>query len=175
VRIGTTLLGGALALLFAFLFWPTREADRLSTQVSALLGSLREYLRAAPEGQHTERAARRRFGLAAAAADASLARLLGEPGVPEARIEAMMAFLSYARRLRASLAALYAAGHDPSAATEVATRVDSALGNLLQASAERRPAPIATAWPAPRDPRLAALAARIARQLEILRSALARI
>jgi len=175
VRIGTTLLGGALALLFAFLFWPTREADRLSTQIGALLGSLRDYLRAVREGQQTERAARRRFGLAAAAADASLARLLGEPGVPEARIEAMMAFLTYARRLRASLAALYAAGYDPSAAAEVATRVDSALGNLLQAAAERRPAPAATAWPAPQDRRLAALAARVARQLEILRSALARL
>jgi len=175
VRIGTTLLGGALALLFAFLFWPTREADRLSTQISALLGSLREYLRAAPEGHDMERAARRRFGLAAAAADASLARLLGEPGVPEARIEAMMALVTYARRLRASLAALYGGGHDRPAATEVAARVDSALGNLLQASVERRPAPAATAWPAPRDPRLAALAARVTRQLEILRSALGRL
>src|SRR5256885_5702223 len=175
VRIGTTLLGGALALLFAFLFWATREADRRSSQIAALLRALRDYIPAAREGAHAERAARRRFGLAGAAADASLARLLGEPGVPEARIEAMMAFLTYARRLRASLAALYTAGHDPSAASEVATRVESALGNLLQASAERRAAPPAAAWPSPQDPRLAALAGRLARQLEILRSALGRL
>src|SRR5712671_1562350 len=106
---------GALALLFAFLFWPTREAERLSAQLAALLSALRDYIAAAREGAAPERAARRRFGLAAAAADASLSRLLGEPGVPEARIEATMAVITYARRLRASLGALYAAGHDPSA------------------------------------------------------------
>jgi len=175
VRIGNTLLGGALALLFAFLFWPTREAERLSAQLAALLSALRDYIAAAREGAAPERAARRRFGLAAAAADASLSRLLGEPGVPEARIEATMAVITYARRLRASLGALYAAGHDPSAAADLATRVDAALVRLLEACLEHQPAPPAAAWPTPQDPRLAALAARLARQLEVLRSALGRL
>ena len=175
VRIGMTILGGVVALLFAFLFWPTREAERLSAQITALLTALRDYIAAAREGAAAERAARRRFGLAAAAADASLSRLLAEPGAPEGRVEAMMAVVTYARRLRASLGALFTTGHDPSATADLAARVDAALGSLLQASLERMAAPPATAWPAPREPRLAALAGRIARQLEILRSALARL
>src|SRR3954470_10983402 len=63
VRIGNTLLGGSLALLFAFLFWPTREAERISGQIVALLSSLRDYIAAARQGPEAERAARRRFGL----------------------------------------------------------------------------------------------------------------
>jgi uncharacterized membrane protein YccC len=192
VRIGSTLLGGALALLFAFLFWPTREAERVSAQIAALLSALRDYAsaaRAAPpeepalpatggarSAEHpTERAARRRFGLAAAAADASLSRLLGEPGVPEAQIEAIMAAVTYARRLRGSLGALFAAGHDPAAAADLAARVDAALGRLLKTFSEHQPLPPTAAWPAPKDPRLAALAGRLARQLEVLRSALGRL
>ena len=175
VRIATTLLGGGVALLFAFLFWPTREAERISAQIVALLSSLRDYIAAARQGPVAERAARRRFGLAAAAADASLSRLLGEPGVPEARIESMMAVLTYARRLRASLGALFTAGHHPSDAADLAARVDAALGRLLQAFLEQRAAATAPAWPTPQHPRLAALAARVVRQLEILRSALQRL
>ena len=175
VRIGTTLLGGGVALLFAFVFWPTREAERISAQIVALLSSLRDYIAAARQGPVAERAARRRFGLAAAAADASLSRLLGEPGVPEARIESMMAVLTYARRLRASLGALFTAGHHPSDAADLAARVDAALGRLLQAFLEQRAAATAPAWPTPQHPRLAALAARVVRQLEILRSALQRL
>jgi uncharacterized membrane protein YccC len=175
VRILNTLLGGGIALLFAFLFWPTREAERLPAQISDLLSALREYVSAARQGADGERTARRRFGLAAAAADGSLTRLLGEPGIPEARIEATMAALTYARRIRATLGALFAAGHEPSGAAGLAARVDTALERLQKAFEEHRPAPPLPAWPAPEESRLNALAGRLARQLEVLRSALARL
>ncbi|MFL5291431.1 MAG: FUSC family protein [Myxococcales bacterium] len=175
VRIGTTLLGGAVALVFAFLFWPTREAERLPAQIAAMLSALRQYISAARLGGEGERAARRRFGLAAAAADASLSRLLHEPGAREEQIEAMMAALTYARRLRASVAALFAAGYEPAAARDLAGRVDAALERLASAFSEHRDPPPSPAWPTPGEPRLVALAGRVARQLEILRSALGRL
>src|SRR5256885_16824266 len=115
------------------------------------------YIGPARQGRLGEGAGRRRFALAAAAAAASLSRLLGEPGVPEARIESMMAVLTYARRLRASLGALFTAGHHPSDAADLAARVDAALGRLLQALLGQRAAATAPGWPTPQHPRVAAL------------------
>src|SRR5207248_5629381 len=81
VRIVNTLLGGALALLGGLTLWPTRELERMPTQLAAVLETLRGYLRAGllEKVPAMAVAARRRLGVAAANAEAALQRLLGEP------------------------------------------------------------------------------------------------
>jgi uncharacterized membrane protein YccC len=162
VRVGNSLLGGALALAGGFLLWPTREAAHLPAQLSAALEALRAYLAALGAGGD-EPSARRRFGLAAASADASLQRLLAEPGATERQIEAAMALLTYARRLRFTLGAV-----PRSAVAAIAEPLDQALKDLAEAvAALRPPAPLP-----PIDLRAGGeVAERVARQLEVLRSA----
>jgi uncharacterized membrane protein YccC len=168
VRIGNTLLGGGLALAGGFLLWPTREAAHLPAQLSNLLDALREYAATIRTGVD-ENAARRRFGLAAAAADASLQRLLAEPGATGTQIEAAMALLTYARRLRFTLGSVPRA--DAAVAT-IADHLEQALKDLSDALATSRP-------PAPLPPLDAKASAdvgeRVGRQLEILRSAVERL
>jgi uncharacterized membrane protein YccC len=170
VRIGTTLLGGAVALVFAFLFWPTREGERLPAQIAALLSALREYISAASQGGEIERAARRKFGLAAAAVDASLSRPLHEPAAPEDPIEAM-SLLTYARRLRARW---------PRSSPPDTSRPRRAIwrgASTPLSTGSRAPSrSIATLRPrrlaGARGAAAGGARRRVARQLEILRSAL---
>jgi len=168
VRVESTLIGGGLAFA-AQLLWPSRERDQLPQRLAALFHRLREYLDAVLADPRSEPAARRSFGLAAANADASFQRHLGEVAEPAERISAYMTLLTYARRLRNSIAM---ALHSPDGADLRALRptLDSALEDLGAAARDRRP----PGPPPPIDDNTAA-GVRLARQLSVLHSAVERL
>jgi uncharacterized membrane protein YccC len=191
LRIVNTLIGGGLSLLGARLLWPTPEWDRLPSYMAASLRANRDYLRAvierfadrSPRAGRELREARRQSGLAVANADESFQRLLGEHRGPHAELAPVMTFLTYARRLTASTAALAVSRHsaDPGAEPalsrfgEAAERV---LDDLASAVVERRaPAPLpplieAGADDLPQSPVLRVRLARLARQLKTLHDAI---
>jgi len=167
-RIVNTLIGGGLALA-AQLLWPSHEEERLPERLATLFQRLREYLDSLLADPSSEPRARRAFGLAAANADASFQRHLGEVAEPAERIEAYMAVLTYARRVRNSIA-LAAAQAGAADLRAVRPALDAALAELRDAARERR---IPRRLPPIDGPSPAAV--RLARQLEIIRSALERL
>jgi uncharacterized membrane protein YccC len=168
-RIFDTLLGGALALAGAILLWPTRDFERMPSLVAAVLRVNERYLRAVlgNEGPAAVVAARRAVGLATANAEAALQRLIGESR-PAARLEPLMALVAYARRLSASITAL---GSAPVPAAD-AERLLETLGALANAAERGETPPPLT----PMEDRMAPEPAqRLARQLRVVQSALARL
>src|SRR5713101_3203789 len=167
-RIESTLIGGALAFA-AQLIWPSRERDQLPQRLAALFHRLREYLDAVLADPRSEPAARRSFGLAAANADASFQRHLGEVVEPAERISAYMTLLTYARRLRNSIAM---ALHSPDGVDLRALRpaLDTALEDLGAAARDQRP----PRPPPPIDDKTPA-GTRLSRQLGVLHSAVERL
>ena len=167
-RIESTLIGGGLAFA-AQLLWPSRERDQLPQRLAALFHRLREYLDAVLADPRSEPAARRSFGLAAANADASFQRHLGEVGEPAERISDYMTLLTYARRLRNSIAM---ALHSPHGVDLRALRpaLDSALEDLGAAARDQRPP-----RPQPRIDDETPAGVRLSRQLGVLHSAVERL
>jgi uncharacterized membrane protein YccC len=156
VRVAHTLLGGTLALAGSRLLWPSPEWRRLPGYMAAALSANRNYLRSVIElfddrsvrAGETIRTARRAIGLATVNAEESFQRLVGELDGPVGELSPALTFLTYTRRLTASIAALALARHTaPVGAGEgttlapfahAATRV---LDDLAAAVvAERRPA-----------------------------------
>src|SRR5229473_346767 len=168
VRVESTLIGGGLAFA-AQLLWPSRERDQLPQRLAALFHRLREYLDAVLADPRSEPAARRSFGLAAANADASFQRHLGEVGEPAERISDYMTLLTYARRLRNSIAM---ALHSPHGVDLRALRpaLDSALEDLGAAARDQRPP-----RPQPRIDDETPAGVRLSRQLGVLHSAVERL
>ena len=169
VRILDTLLGGALALLGAMTLWPTRELERMPSLIAKVLRANGAYLDAVLRRDSAAAvvSARRRIGLATANAEAALQRLMGE-APPAARLEPLMALVAYARRLSASITALGSGVPDAS----LGKPLSEALGALADAAEAGAPPP---ALP-PLDERAAPEPARrLARQLRVVRSALARV
>jgi len=169
IRILDTLLGGTLALVGAIALWPTRDLERMPALIAAVLRADRAYLDAVLHGKGPAEAvaARRRVGLATANAEAALQRLIAE-AMPPARIEPLMALVAYGRRLSASITALGAA--PPS--SEYAARLEGildALADAAQSGAPPPPVPPLDDLPAPEP------AQRLARQLRVVQSALARL
>jgi len=168
-RILDTVLGGALALAGALLLWPHRDVERMPSLIGAVLRAVRAYLQAVLQGQGPASvvAARRRVGLATANAEAALQRMLGE-SLPAGRAEAWMALIAYARRLSASITGLGPALPSP----EQGQRLDEAFGTLVEAAESKMP-------PRPLspldDPAMPEAAQRLARQLRVVHSALARV
>ncbi|MGZ6125367.1 MAG: FUSC family protein, partial [Myxococcales bacterium] len=112
-------------------------------------------------------AARRRIGLATANAEAALQRLIGE-APPARRVQPLMTLVAYARRLSASITALGSALPDPTDAAPL----DEALRTLADAAeAGRSPPPL----PALDEKSAPEPAQRLARQLRVVHSALARL
>jgi len=168
VRILDTLLGGALALAGALLLWPTRELERMPALIGRALRASADYLDAvlqqAPAAALVT--ARRRIGLATANAEAALQRLIGE-APPAALVEPMMALVAYPRRLSASITALGTAPPDPGTA--------AALSRSLRTLADAAEAGVVPAELPKLDERVAPEPARrLARQLRVVHSALAR-
>jgi uncharacterized membrane protein YccC len=118
-RVINTLLGGVLALLGSRLLWPSPEKARLPGYMAIALRANRDYLdrvlslfddRSDAAG-HAIREARRRIGLATVNAEESFQRLLGESRGSGGRLSSAMTFLTYTRRLTASIAALSLTRH----------------------------------------------------------------
>jgi uncharacterized membrane protein YccC len=195
-RVVNTLLGGALALAGSRLLWPSPEKARLPGLMGAALRANRDYLervvalfddRSEAAGRAI-RAARRRIGLATVNAEESFQRLLGESSGSGGRLASAMTFLTYTRRLTASIAALSLARHaEPSASAEAlrpfvetATRVLADLAESVEAEREPAPLPTVMASEAARardtgvPPLLRARLDRLARQIRLLHDAIAR-
>jgi uncharacterized membrane protein YccC len=118
-RVINTLLGGVLALLGSRLLWPSPEKSRLPGYMATALRANRNYLdrvltlfddRSETAG-HAIREARREIGLATVNAEESFQRLLGESRGSGGRLSSAMTFLTYTRRLTASIAALSLTRH----------------------------------------------------------------
>jgi len=169
VRILDTLLGGALALAGAIALWPTRDLDRMPALIAAILRADRVYLDAVLHGQGPGGtvAARRRVGLATANAEAALQRLIAE-ALPPARVEPLMALVAYGRRLSASITAVGAAPPSP----QYAARLEGILDALADAAQSGAPPPPVPPLDNPAEPEPAQ---RLARQLRVVQSALARL
>ncbi|HWE24774.1 MAG TPA: FUSC family protein [Myxococcales bacterium] len=167
-RIVNTLIGGGLALA-AQLLWPSRERDQLPQRLAALFHRLREYVDQVLVDPRSEPAARRSFGLAAANADSSFQRHLGEVAEAPERVSTYLTLLTYARRFRN---AIVMALHSPEveALHEARPALDTALDELGAAARDLRP-------PAPLGalPDSGPAMTRIARQLGILHSSVERL
>ena len=150
-RVINTLLGGALALAGARLLWPSPEWRRLPGYMADALTATREYLACVAElfedrsvdASSRIRAARRRIGLAAVNAEESFQRVLAEFEGPPAELSPLMTFLTYTRRVAASIAALALARHiapegSAAALEPFARRAETVLDDLALAAAERR-------------------------------------
>jgi uncharacterized membrane protein YccC len=193
-RVLNTLLGGALALAGSRLLWPSPEWSRLPGYLAASLRANREYLRSVVElyDDRSEQAsarireARRRTGLASVNAEESFQRLLGEYHGAPGELSPLLTFLTYSRRLTASIAALALTRHtSPGASsTTLASLLSTAttvIDDLESSVADgRAPAPlpriVATrssgAGGAP--PIVRARVDRLARQLRLLHDAVGR-
>jgi uncharacterized membrane protein YccC len=195
-RVINTLLGGALALAGSRLLWPSPEKTRLPGFMAAALRANRDYLdrvvtlfddRSEIAGR-TLREARRRIGLATVNAEESFQRLLGESSGSGGRLASAMTFLTYTRRLTASIAALalarhtelHASGETLRAFTETATSVLADLADSVETGREPAPLPTVMASEAARarepemPPLLRARLDRLARQIRLLHDAVAR-
>jgi uncharacterized membrane protein YccC len=195
-RVVNTLLGGALALAGSRLLWPSPEKTRLPGFMAAALRANRDYLdrvvalfddRSELAGR-TLRETRRRIGLATVNAEESFQRLLGESSGSGGRLASAMTFLTYTRRLTASIAALALARHmeadvSGDALRSFAETATGVLANLAESiEAGRAPAPLPTvmasevarAREAGLPPLVRARLDRLARQIRLLHDAIER-
>ena len=195
-RIVNTLLGGALALAGSRLLWPSPEQSRLPGYMASALRANRDYLRRVVElfddrseiAGRTIREARRAIGLATVNAEESFQRLLGESSSTGAPLASVLTFLTYTRRLTASIAALSLARHtEPGASGEVvrpfAETATAVMADLASAVEEGRtpaalPSVVASEAARAREhgipPLLRARLDRLARQIRLLHDAVER-
>ena len=195
-RVMNTLLGGALALAGSRLLWPSPEKIRLPGYMAAALRANRDYLdrvvslfhdTSEPAGRSL-REARRGIGLASVNAEESFQRLLGESHDAGGRLPSAMTFLTYTRRLTASIAALALARHTTPGTgaaelrpfTETAMMVLSDLATSVEEGRPpaRLPSVVASEEARSRDtgvtPLLRARLDRLARQIRLLHDAVER-
>ncbi len=192
IRVLDSLLGGALGLAAALLFWPSRELPQLPRQIARAVKENGDYLLTALGGGGREavRAIRPLAGLASNNAEASLDRLIGEPRLkPPPEAEPAMTAITCARGLAGIAAALtlmpdlapesgLAAAGQPFRAW-----VKAAIGRLAVSLRDgRRPIPLGAAPEieaiAPADPTEELIKAewlRAARQIEMLDAAVNRL
>jgi uncharacterized membrane protein YccC len=114
LRVVNTLIGGALALIGSRFLWPVDEWNRLPEFSASAIRAAAEFLRRAGavartgdvRGFGSLRDVRREIALAAANAEDSFQRLLGEYRGPTENLEPIMACLVYTRRVAAATATL---------------------------------------------------------------------
>lgn len=191
LRVMNTLIGGAMALVGAWLLWPTSEWRDLPALSAAALRANRDYLVLAARAAtgdagalHALGEARRTVAAAAANLEESFQRLLGEHRGPAIALKPVMTLMTYTRRFAVSVGAL-ALGADedsrpPSDAlhgfADAATRVLDDLADAM--TARRAPLPFPQPGEVARvDATLPAVVAarieRLARQLKPLHDAVA--
>jgi uncharacterized membrane protein YccC len=187
VRVLNTLLGGAIALVGAFVLWPSPERHRLPALAAQALRRSGAYLdRAlgalAGEPADGLAAARREAGLAATNAEASFQRLLSESSRGDEELEPWMALMTYTRRLTAAAATLATARRlgplsAPHAVAAFRADAGAAVAELAAAVEDGRvPAPLPDLRADAADaPLLNAHLVRAARQLTVLHSAAMRL
>jgi uncharacterized membrane protein YccC len=190
-RVLNTLLGGALALVGSWLLWPSPERSRLPGYMAAALKANRDYLRSVVElyADRSEQAgakireARRRIGLATVNAEESFQRLLGEFDGSSRQLSAVLTFLTYTRRLTASIAALALTRYitldtPPATLQPFLSAATGVLDDLAASVADgRRPAPLSTvaSTEQPRMPLIVrARLERLAGQIRMLHDAVGR-
>jgi uncharacterized membrane protein YccC len=176
-----TLIGGLLALGGALLLWPSWEPSRLSAEIRGALAAHAAYVRAAlggligPSDPKEALSARRAAGMASNNLEASLGRVLQEPKhIPPEGLEAAMVIDVSMRRIAGRLAAMLL---DPAVAADAGRPAlapwrdwaSNSLEALAGGQIELAPRP-----PAPEGPAAESLA-RMARQIELLAGAMARL
>jgi uncharacterized membrane protein YccC len=136
-RLLSTLLGGGLALLAAWAFWPVWERQKFSALLAAAVRANRVYLEslaarlgitladADPDPLH----ARRRAEDANRFAAASLQRLLSEPGNRRESAERESALAAYNQRLTWALTGLAVQAPDDAIANDAG--IAAAVGDIL--------------------------------------------
>lgn len=185
-RILNTLLGGALALVGAWLLWPSPERRRFPEMAAAALRADAAYLREVATGRAATdaavREARRQLGHTLLEAEASFQRLVAEYHGPPQALEPCMALLTYARRFAAAVTTLSverAQGVHAQALEPLASAAGEALEQLARALSERKsPGPLRPLCvPAAdgEDSLYGALLERVPRQLGVLHGAVARL
>jgi uncharacterized membrane protein YccC len=189
-RVANTLLGGALALLGSRLLWPSPESSRLPGYVATSLRANRDYLRSvvdlyadrSQEAGAKIRESRRRTELATVNAEESFQRLLGEFDGTPTDLSPVMTFLTYTRRLTASVAALSltrltTAGTWRVALVPFLDTATAVLDDLAASVADgRAPAPLPAVAPVDGEAPLIVRARvdRLARQIRLLHDAIER-
>lgn len=113
MRIGATVVGGAVALLAALFLWPSWERARFPTVLAGALRANADYLRAVLAQLLAGRAlvssavqAKRAAETANAQAGASLEKVLAEPGTRVADITQAGVLTAYAQRLTRAITLL---------------------------------------------------------------------
>jgi uncharacterized membrane protein YccC len=160
VRVSSTLLGGAVAILGSYALWPHRERDRLPSLLATVLRQTRSLL------EKPSADVRREVGLALTNADAAFERFLDERPT-DAEVEAVMAVRSMSRRLVGAVVALSQQGSFPAGLAPAAEQIGAALEQMAAAAEKvEKPPPLA---PLPRE------AERLARPVEVIHAALARL
>ncbi|HEY2065964.1 MAG TPA: FUSC family protein [Gemmatimonadaceae bacterium] len=193
-RVLNTLLGGALALIGSRFLWPSPERSRLPGYLAQAARANRDYLRVvsdkfadrSEQAGEAMRSARRNIGLATVNAEESFQRLVGESSGDASELSPVMTFLTYTRRLTASVAALAIARYSAppesqgvlAAFMRLALPVLDDLGDAVEVG--RRPAPLPIllgeedAGPARDATLVRARVDRLARQIRMLHDALDR-
>jgi len=174
-RAGFTVAGGSLALAGNLLLWPSWEPGRLAREAQRAIAAHGRFARAAigavlGDDPHAVEAARRAAGVATNALEASLQRVLLEPlRGRAARVEAALAVDAALRRMAGALSGLRvrAAAH----AHDAAAWRD--WGEWLEQAMSVQPSVTAPSLP-PHDQDAATLA-RLARQVELITGAAARL
>jgi uncharacterized membrane protein YccC len=193
-RVLNTLLGGALALIGSRFLWPSPERSRLPGYLAQAARANRDYLRVvsdkfadrSEQAGEAIRSARRDIGLATVNAEESFQRLVGESSGDASELSPVMTFLTYTRRLTASVAALAIARYSAPLESEgvlaafmhLALPVLDDIGDAVEVG--RRPAPLPIlvgdedAGPARDATLVRARVDRLARQIRMLHDALDR-
>jgi uncharacterized membrane protein YccC len=186
-----SVLAGIIAVLAARLLWPRHRPGELPALLGAAIASNRDYLKSILDAQqhpaqpNAVDAIRRRAGLASNNAEATLERMLVEPGIDSATTEAVMTIVTSARRLTGTITLLWLL--PPRAAAELSSSrmrgvvawITEALDVMAKAVTSQQ-----TPGPLPENAKLLQSAppeeapdvlATAARQVEILQASLMRL